>query len=368
MRLALRLACRASMFATMAAACSSSPSGTASPGAGGGGASTSTATGTTDGGAGGDASTKDAAPAVCNAFGGAYLVDGTCTPGSLALPTALCVRQTSCDAVVKTNADQTYEGTASNDMLQVTTNAPAAETCTGGHASGVVVLHCGGPKPSESCDGKATPVPLPGASAACCDVHATDCGPGQRCEPVDTLPGAVFTACVADDGKVAEGGACTRGVPTGATVGRDDCKKGLFCTDFGASTPETRACRKLCLADGDCPAGRACFGFGATPWTGACVETCALFGDACAAGTTCRAVPSHDAYGLRWNLRCGAAGAKQDGDGCATNEECGPALGCSGGTCRPYCDATHACPQGLACVAYTSRKAPGFGDSIGQCQ
>ena len=313
---------------------------------GGGGGSAATPS---DAGAEADAE----APPVCAEFGGAYRGEGTCNPGTLTFPWAICVRQTGCEVVIKTNADQTYSGLATAQSMKATTNTPAAETCTGAHVAGLVGLHCSGPAKDESCDGQATPVPLPGATGPCCDLHADACGAGQRCYPVDTESGGVFTACVPDDGALGEG---------------DACKKGLYCTDFGTATPDARACRKLCLMDGDCPAGGACFGVGATPWAGACVSTCGLFDEGtCGDGTTCRVVASHDAYGLVWNLRCGAVGAKAAGDGCSQPEECGPALTCVEGRCEPYCDATNACPDGLSCGEYPSRKAEGFGATIGEC-
>lgn len=308
----------------------------------------------------------EAAP-TCEDFAGAYRGEGSCNPGTLTFPWAICVRQTGCDLVVKTNADQTYSGVA-GETFKVTTNDPAVERCTGVHSSGIVAMHCSGPKQGESCDGKATPEPLPGATSPCCDLHGDACGAGARCAPIDTVSGGVFTACVPDDGALGPGDACSRTAPTAAAVGRDACEKGLYCTDFGTPTPDGRACRELCLLDADCPAGEACFGVGATPWAGVCVPTCALFDEgSCADGMTCRVVASHDSYGLVWNTRCGATGAKGAGEACSQPEECGPSLGCVAGVCEPWCDATHACPDGLSCAEYPSRKADGFGATIGQC-
>lgn len=358
MRLAFHLAVVAVLAAAVSPACSSSDE--AAIITGGGGA-------TTGSDAGLDAQAEASAP-VCEAFGGAYLGDGTCTPGALSFPTALCVRQTDCDLVAKTNADQTYAGAAVNGVLRVTTNTPADETCTGNHTAGVVALHCSGAAKTQSCDGKVTPVPLPATGAPCCDLHAHDCGAGKRCQPVDTEVGAIFLACIDDDGTIPEGGDCKRSLPSAAAVGHDACKAGFYCTEFATPTPEQRRCRRLCLLDDDCSAGQACFGFGGTPWAGVCVETCALFDpNACAAGTTCRVEASHDSYGLLWNLRCGAVGQKQAGDACSQPEDCGADLACVGGACEPYCDSTHACPGALTCMEYSSRKAANFGTSLGQC-
>jgi hypothetical protein len=345
----------------LASACGSSEEPATIQNGGGGAASTSSAGGS--GGAGGTA------PPACASFAGAFRVEGTCTPGSLTLPKSMCVRQTACDVVVKTNADQTYEGTASPNVLKVTTNTPTAETCTAGHEESVVGVHCSGPKQEETCDAMATPVPLPGATGACCDLHADGCGAGARCVPVDTEAGYVFTACVADDGQAALGAPCERAKPTAQGVGHDGCQKGLYCSEFSAATPDARTCKKLCLVDGDCKAGEACFGVGATPWAGVCVPTCSLFdASTCAAGTTCRAVPSHDAYGLVWNTRCGATGKGAAGDACGQPEECGPGLGCAAGACAPYCDAKHACEGGRSCVTFPSRLAQGFDASTGACE
>ena len=358
MRHPLLLAAFAASLAALAPACGSDDVAVIHDGSGG-----AAATGTD---AGVDAA-EEPAP-TCAEFGGAYRGEGTCNPGTLTFPRALCVRQTGCDIVVKTNSDQTYSGVATDDILKLTTNTPSAETCTGGHTSGLVALHCSGPAVDQSCDGQATAVPLPGATSPCCDLHGDSCGAGKRCYPVDTESGGVFTACVPDDGAIAEDGACKRTGASAAAVGRDGCKKGLYCTDFGAASPDARTCRKLCLLDADCPAGKGCFGVAATPWAGVCVPTCALFDEgSCGDGMTCRVVPSHDSYGLIWNTRCGATGGKAAGEACSQPEECGPSLGCVEGLCRPYCDATHACPGGLSCAEYPSRKADGFGKTIGQC-
>ena len=109
------------------------------------------------------------------------------------------------------------------------------------------------------------------------------------------------------------------------------------------------------------------------PNAGICMPLCTMWAapaDAggCAAGSTCRIAVSIGDTGTRYNLRCDTAGAKAAGDTCASFQECGEGLGCFKGTCAPYCDSGHTCPDGLSCNVLPAPKADGVDPTLGSCE
>jgi hypothetical protein len=82
----------------------------------------------------------------------------------------------------------------------------------------------------------------------CDPVDQNDCGPGQKCTPLDKYGKQNYYECVEDDGEIDTFGAC---IPDKGS-GEDGCRPGTVCL---ADYTESGLCVHLCLKDGHCPAG-----------------------------------------------------------------------------------------------------------------
>jgi hypothetical protein len=382
MRLARPLAYLSALALAALGACSSSSDAPGSTAAGTTTTTTTTSSGSgghgsggggTGSAGGGGAGQGGAAPdgGSCASIAGTYTGQGTCSDPSRYFPSAVCARQDGCKVEVFTNGNQDYSGSVTGEDFSVSLSKPIPITCTGkAQQDKPTTMSCGAM--GITCNGTVTPDALKDATNPCCDVVKQDCGAGLRCQVVGSASGGAFTACIKDDGQVANGGTCKRASEGPLDVGHDDCQKGSFCTRLMSPDPAVRHCQPLCALDADCGAGKACFDAGAAPVVGICLGTCTMFaagGDAgaCPAGTTCRMATSLGAAGRLVNVLCDAAGAKKDGDACQAFVECGAGLACISGTCRAYCDAAHPCATG-SCAAFTGAKAEGIDATLGLCQ
>jgi hypothetical protein len=182
-----------------------------------------------------------------------------------------------------------------------------------------------------------------------CDLVTQNCTDpaASKCAFVPTMDpsGMDAHACVAPSGTNMEGQPCTR-----ASLGDDDCAKGLICTLRGVATGSF-VCRQFCHADTDCPSMQRCTSISNTiPTDGLCTPLCNPFGNDCTGGLVCGVLD--DLIGSTMNkvklsFTCRSAGAGQPGDACAADADCAANEICDTQTtmaCIALCDDTHLCP------------------------
>jgi|GEM_PF-4961130 len=293
--------------------------------------------------------------ATCKDFSGAYYLEGACDPAYLTFFNLACVRQNE-NCEMELYADTAaFEGTVSSSEFEISSiYAASPTTCTGSQESILdpVSIECDIPAYSITCTGEATPMPeIEDASTACCDIMTQDCPEGELCTFVTAGEGRPYiSACLAVTGTKKEDETCTRYQTETAGVGRDDCEKGLTCTNYGQSEIDVRACQEFCAADTDCAEGKACCnGSSRVPRLGTCVQTCDQWGDGseCPVGGTCAMITSinreNDAYIAA--PFCMPGGSVAPNGSCSYNNECTTGYICSSFsyTCKPLCDEEHPC-------------------------
>lgn len=295
----------------------------------------------------------------CADFSGGWALTGTCSvPGFSPFPVA-CITQTGCAATVVVSAGSLPGTIAGNTLTFGTSVSGIPLECTVTRSGASLTASCVAAGGAATCTATGAPIEFPGATRFCCDVSAQDCGAGRRCNIISstTTNNDLLTACV-PSGAVADGAACAR---AGGRVGAEDCAQGLFCANYNNATAASRTCQRLCRSASDCRAGEGCVSVTDTPRTGVCLPPCTLNGTDCAAGT-CRPVNTfQSATTTAFVNGCFPVGAAAAGASCAQSPDCGANLACRGGVCRAVCDATHACPMGQSCMAYTGTNPAGSG-------
>jgi hypothetical protein len=350
-------------------ACGNSPDSKGKADAEGGDASPQ---GTIDGGA------KQDAGAACGSVGGAYVATGSCSSADYYFPPLLCVRQSGCDVSLTTSGGQLYVGKVTDGQIEATTDVPIPQVCRGEpteSGDGLDVV-CSAEAVSLSCSAKAVPAVRSDVADPCCDPAAQDCSdPAQRC----TLLGvegsdALATGCIAADGTKGKGESCARASADARDVGRDDCKKGLFCTNWGSADPTARRCQPLCTDGQQCPVGQVCRKANGAPTAGVCVATCSLWDETdspCAIGTACGPTNTITAGAVTWGTACVAVGKSALGEACEYNDDCVARAVCitvgTSNQCSALCDDEHPCAEG-SCVAFTGEIRADFGSSTGICR
>jgi hypothetical protein len=184
---------------------------------------------------------------------------------------------------------------------------------------------------------------------ACSPVTSSSCPAGEGCYPQAGDP--TQTACSA-----------AGTVPTGGDCSSDNCAPGNICLVVQGSGA---VCLKACDPNGI--AGSPCAG--PTPTCvvpvsgmnyGVCSSACLpTEPQSCGNGFSCQPLNP-----IAWQLgACAAAGAAQDGELCAGGHiDCASGLLCSwtSGTCRPVCNGTVPCVQGMACKGINAQATFGI--------
>lgn len=134
-----------------------------------------------------------------------------------------------------------------------------------------------------------------------------------------------------------------------------------FCVEF---------CR---IGEAGCGADRTCLQFFPHARLGGvehgyCSSRCEVLTDVgCVAGTSCQPFVDNRVAPPEVFTVCRPIGAGADGDVCANYEECGAAMACTGGTCRPLCDvAVPSCSGGRTCQPLDPPTVSA-GRTIGSC-
>jgi hypothetical protein len=170
------------------------------------------------------------------------------------------------------------------------------------------------------------------------------CGPERTCEVIDRRRG--LRRCVAA-GATREGGICQPGEFARARLA---CAPGLTCW--------RGHCRRVCDAKTGCDNG-VCARVNGTDW--ACVPSCNFDSECKVEGWACVTL---DERGARTCLRAGhgreGRACRPDTASCAAGERCDFVIKEDTllSACRPRCDASRACPGGMAC-ATTAGEAGG---------
>lgn len=345
---------------TTTAAGGSSQGGSSQGGSSQGGSGGASQGGSSQGGGGG-------AGGGCGTLAGAYVGSGKCSAQGYVFPPALCVAQDGCNVQVMLRAGDHYDGVVNGEAFDVKTSKPVNIDCTGDLAGdGTATMSCTGA--GITCSGDVKPVTLKGASTSCCDVMKQQCAAGERCQVVGSSdPNALFTGCIADDGKAASGEPCTRASDAAEDIGHDTCAKGGFCSGRGV-LPGTYVCRPYCWSASDCAPGNICRETNAAPIAGYCLPLCKMgAGDTCGQGLTCRIGVGLGANGEQYEPHCDPVGAGQPGDACKYSDECGEGVGCVGGMCRSYCDGSHPCAAGT-CTKLSGPLGPNLPADAGYCK
>jgi hypothetical protein len=230
-------------------------------------------------------------------------------------------------------------------------------------------VNCSAAGGAATCEATGTRANVPGATRYGCDVFTQDCGAGQRCTPyAGTAPGGSLLNVCVPAGALARDASCTR---EGGRLGADQCGAGLFCSNFGQVSTDTRVCLPLCTQASQCGAGQGCVALPNAPRAGVCAPTCTLGGSDCRAGTTCRnrqlwdGAPTSEEDVTSFGASCEAMGTGAEGASCTVNSECGANLECSRRSgseafaCRRSCSTLVACPSGFTCSAYPGGMNPG---------
>jgi hypothetical protein len=224
---------------------------------------------------------------------------------------------------------------------------------------------CGGDGSTATPD---APGPRPDAAPETCDTVQQDCiQKGNAQAPKCSL---VFTGtdigarCVALDGHLAKGASCD------VTFGRDDCDAGLFCSSVRANARRHAARPRLPLLlprRHNLRRRRALHRPGhAHPQDRICVPSgCALFDATSPASFSCQPAVLTDR--LSYVGLCRSAGHLALDSDCSTGAVCAGGSVCvanpdHSATCRPDCDATHACATG------TCRPLMGLPNAGGFCR
>jgi hypothetical protein len=172
------------------------------------------------------------------------------------------------------------------------------------------------------------------------------CGPGKTCN-VDKCGPPLTYACFTS-GTNPEGSSCTQD---------EDCAVGHLCLHYDT----VYACRKLCVANADCPAGFLCtetFTCGDNPATAGkycsrpCSDTVSPAGSAvCAAGFRCHFLCDRTTH-VTLPPTCDFEAGTQKSGPCSSISDCAPGYIClrggadGGGTCTQECRTDPDCTAG----------------------
>lgn len=295
----------------------------------------------------------------CESAAGFYVASSTC-PGLDDVAFGACIAQTACAATIALEVGTGTAAFALEDDLGLFTDGELGPDvdCTEARVTSTGLDVFCTDRIGAGCMISMTrrDTTLDGL---CC-IDDAPCGDEQACTLVSVAAGPpVTTACVAREGAVGRGGACTRSTPG------DDCEPGLHCSGFGGSA-DAPTCHALCREPADCMAGEACIASGSAPAMGLCSDACDPFtAGTCGTGRGC--APSDVYAGVGdavLGAACGTAGTGALGDECAT-DGCIDGLFCVRDEslalrCSTPCDEAHPCADG-ECTAL------GTGD-LGACR
>ena len=142
---------------------------------------------------------SDAGATGCVDLTGAWALSGTCSvAGFSPFPTA-CIVQTGCDAAISVSSGTIHGTVVGNRVIFETTVSSFPLACTATLTGSRLSVNCDAAGGAATCEATGTRGTVPGATRFCCDVHAQDCGAGQRCTPYASGAGVgdnVLSACV----------------------------------------------------------------------------------------------------------------------------------------------------------------------------
>jgi hypothetical protein len=189
--------------------------------------------------------------------------------------------------------------------------------------------------------------PSKDASGAACKLTAQDCASDEKCTWTEDNIYLQTPTCVSLGGQKLEGEACTS-----ASVGIDDCARGLLCTDLGAA-PGSFRCLRVCTGSitppvkGECKSNELCATLEVAYSPGVCMVPCDAFAGDCPATLKCGRSQEVTPYNFVYFPMCVPTGTLPLGAYCVGGV-CSPGLVCSGfAGCAPICDATHGCDVGV---------------------
>lgn len=174
-----------------------------------------------------------------------------------------------------------------------------------------------------------------------CDLLRQNCPNASRPRCVTSLDTEInlVHVCVAEQGTIPVGGACTPSDP----VGHDDCMRGAQCFSYN-SPDRTGKCRKYCSSGTQCQADQVC-----TAANDACVESCAPGKATCTNGQGCHLVAALSARGFE--QACQPSGTGEAWAACTPGDNsCKPGYVCGGDdTCQKECATGFACDPTDVC-------------------
>lgn len=200
-------------------------------------------------------------------------------------------------------------------------------------------------------DAFAAPDAASGCSESPCRLVPPQCGcaAGQSCYPSGTM-----RVCAATGSRL-EGDGCS---------GVSDCRMGLACVNFSASTTMPgNMCARMCSTDADCESGALCLhtisdgAGGSVPGLELCTRNCTPAPHSgCAPGLACGLFQESGGMRRVFTDCSGPVGTGRQGATCTDDTDCAAGYGCftTVGTrreCLQWCRvASPSCPFGTTCI------------------